>query len=75
MPNHIHLLWNFLQKYGMESPAVSFTKYTAHQFKKYLTVTNIELLQHYKSDKKDRSFQFWKRDPLAIPIDSEKIFY
>ena len=23
----------------------------------------------------DRMFQIWKRDPLAIPIDSEKIFY
>ena len=37
--------------------------------------TNVDLLQQFKSDKKDRSFQFWKRDPLAIPIDSEKIFY
>ncbi len=75
MPNHIHLLWNILQPNGKESPAGSFTKYTGHQFKKYLNETNVDLLQQFKSDKKDRSFQFWKRDPLAIPIDSEKIFY
>ena len=75
MPNHIHLLWNILQPNGKESPAGSFTKYTGHQFKKYLNETNVDLLQQFNSDKKDRSFQFWKRDPLAIPIDSEKIFY
>jgi len=28
----------------------------------------------YKSDKDDRAFQFWKRDPLVIPVSSEKIF-
>jgi len=30
-------------------------------------------LEYYLSDKKDRHYQFWKRDPLAIPISSEKI--
>ena len=30
-------------------------------------------LQLYKSDKNDRQYQFWKRDPLAIPISSEQI--
>jgi hypothetical protein len=27
----------------------------------------------YRSDKQDRSYQFWKRDPLAIIISSEKV--
>jgi hypothetical protein len=31
-------------------------------------------LHLYISDKDDRAFQFWKRDPLAIPISTEKIF-
>lgn len=75
MPNHVHLLWNFLQTNGKESPAGSFTKYTAHQFKKYLAATNMTRLKEFSADKRDRAFQFWKRDPLAIPIDTEKIFY
>jgi len=73
MPNHIHLLWNILKTNGKESPAGSFAKFTAHHFKKYLLSTNPSLLATYRSDKKDRQYQFWKRDPLAIPMSTEDI--
>ena len=72
MPNHIHLLWYILKQNGKESPAGSLAKFTAHRFKKHLAATG--LLHLYKSDKDDRSYQFWKRDPLAIEISTEKIF-
>ena len=74
MPNHIHLIWDMLETNGKESPAGSFAKFTAHQFKKYLQVENPCLLKEFKSSKHDRSFQFWKRDPLAIALTSEKSF-
>ncbi len=70
MPNHIHLIWTHLALNGKETVAGSFTKYTAHQFKKM--ITKQELLQ-YCSDKQDRCYQFWKRDPLAIHLSSIKI--
>ena len=73
MPNHIHLLWNILKQNGKESTAGSFAKFTAHQFKKYLSATNTALLRLYHSEKDDRQYQFWKRDPLAIPISTENI--
>ncbi len=72
MPNHIHLLWYIRKQNGKESAAGSFAKFTAHEFKKHLTQTN--RLHLYKSDKGDRQHQFWKRDPLAIAISTEKIF-
>jgi putative transposase len=74
MPNHIHLLWNMLQKNGKESVGSSFAKFTAHQFKKYFSVNDSKQLEHYLSTKKDRQYQFWKRDPLAVPISTEEIF-
>jgi REP element-mobilizing transposase RayT len=74
MPNHIHLIWNILQQNGKESPAGSFAKFTAHEFKKYLTIKSPNLLLQYQSNKEDRKFQFWKRDPLAIPLSTEAIF-
>jgi putative transposase len=40
MPNHIHLIWTHLALNGKESPAGSFTKFTAHQIKKYLQLNN-----------------------------------
>jgi putative transposase len=72
MPNHIHLLWNILQRNGKESPAGSFAKHTAHQFKKYLAARR-NALDSYRSEKKDRQYQFWKRDPLAIPVSTQYI--
>jgi len=71
MPNHIHLIWNMLKLNGKEAPAASFTKFTAHEFRRYLLVNNPSLINQYRSQKNDRIFQFWKRDPLAIPLSKE----
>ena len=74
LPNHIHLIWDMLDLNGKESPAGSFAKFTAHKFKKYLQLNDPGLLIKFISGKPDRKFQFWKRDPLAIPLTSEKSF-
>ena len=73
MPNHIHLIWTHLALNGKESPAGSFVKYTAHQIKKYLQTNDPQQLSNYLSTKRDRKYQFWKRDPLAIPLSTIKI--
>jgi len=64
MPNHIHLVWNILKMNGKESPAGSFAKYTAHQFRKYLLEFRPDLLHRFTTEKVDRKMQFWKRDHL-----------
>jgi putative transposase len=74
MPNHIHLLWNMLQRNGGESAGSSFAKFTAHQFRKYLSGNDLLQLENYVSTKTDRRYQFWKRDPLAVLISTEEIF-
>ena len=74
MPNHIHFLWSILKMNGKETPSGSFSKYTAHEFRKYLMKNDMEQLSKFKSTKIDRNHQFWKRDALAIPITSEAIF-
>ena len=73
MPNHIHVIWNMLKLNGKESPATSFTKFTAHEFRKYLLTNNPIQLEQYQSEKMDRSHQFWKRDPLAVSLSTENI--
>jgi putative transposase len=74
MPNHIHLIWEMLDTNGKESPAGSFAKFTAHQFKKIIQKNNPAELEKYRVDKSDRQYQFWKRDPLAIPLTFETSF-
>ncbi len=73
MPNHIHLVWTHLKQNGKESPAGSFTKFTAHQIKKYLYQTDPLHLLNYSLNKIDRKYQFWKRDPLAVPLSTIQI--
>lgn len=73
MPSHTHLIWTHLSLNGKESPAGSFTKYTAHQLKKYLQTNHPNQLPNYLSNKNDRKCEFWKRDPLAIPLSTIKI--
>ncbi len=75
MPNHIHLIWRIEKMNGKENPSGSFAKFTAHQFKKKLERENKSALMQYAVQKTDRNFQFWKRDPLAIPLLNETIFF
>ena len=70
MPNHIHLIWKTLGNNGNETTVGSFMKFTAHQFQKYLRTFAPFELGLYKSHASDRSYHFWKRDPLAIPLTS-----
>lgn len=71
MPNHIHLIWDIKRLNGKESPSGSFAKYTAHRFRRLLLDSDNVQLDAYKVEKSDRFYQFWKRDPLAIPLSSE----
>ncbi|MCC7030392.1 MAG: transposase [Chitinophagaceae bacterium] len=73
MPNHIHLIWKQLKLNGKESPAGSFTKFTAHQFRNYILSNNLTMVNKFEVNKIDRKMQFWKRDPLAIPLSNEDI--
>lgn len=73
MPNHIHLIWKTLGNNGKETTVGSFMKFTAHQFQKYLRTFEPNKLDLYKSMSSDRSYHFWKRDPLAIPLSSVNI--
>lgn len=75
MPNHIHLIWQLLKMNGKESPKASFVKHTAHAFKKSLeTETSSQCcLQDFYIGTKEKQYELWQRDPLAIPIYSRSV--
>ena len=75
MPNHVHIIWELNSMNGKELPDTSFTKFTAHQFKRELQANHPQILELdcFISDKNDRAYQFWQRDPLAIKIFSREI--
>ena len=75
MPNHVHFIWEMLGKNNKEMPDSSFTKFTAHALKKDLVKNHPQVLNIFKTDKYDRDYQFWQRDPLAVRIFSKEMFY
>lgn len=72
MPNHIHLIWQNLEKNGKEMPNESLLKFTGHQFKKELKIMG-HLDDRFLVNKVDRVYQFWQRDSLPIEIISREM--
>ncbi len=66
MPNHIHLLWEMIEKNGKEMPNASFSKWTASCFLIQLRGKSIDSLTKYKVCESTRNYRFWERDALAV---------
>ena len=73
MPNHIHLICELLKLNKKEMPDTSFSKYTAHEFKKNILSLYPDKLENYKVSECDRMYRFWQRDPLAIHLTNKQI--
>ena len=66
MPNHIHIIWELLEKVGKEMPHASFNKATAHIITKDLKQNHTEVLKFFEVQDQERSYRIWQRDPLDI---------
>ena len=75
MPNHIHLIWRINEKNGKEPTQASFLKYTAHEFKKKLKHEPDGVLLNYSVEAINKSFEFWQRDSLAVPLFTREVAY
>jgi putative transposase len=74
MSNHLHIIWRAIQD---ETPATiqfSFMKFTAQQIKFDLQLNYPDILADYKVDTKDRMYQFWERNSLAIDLYTPAVF-
>lgn len=77
MNNHIHLVWQILPPYELGKVRQSMLKYTAQQFKFNLlkNKSTSNLLEKFKVDKIDRTYQFWMKKPLSVAIYTEKVLH
>jgi putative transposase len=69
MPNHLHFVWELLEKNGNEMPHASFNKKTAHLITKDLKTNHTAVLAYFEVKEKERKFRIWQRDPLAVLMD------
>ena len=75
MPNHIHMIWRINAMNGKETTQGSFLKYTAHEFKKMLKTDKENCLSTYAVNPSNKSYEFWKRDSLAVHLFSKEIAF
>jgi REP element-mobilizing transposase RayT len=74
MSNHMHLIWQILEPFERSGVQRDFLKYVGQQIKFDLSKNHPNVLEHFKVDKKDRKYQFWKRNALSVDLFSDKVF-
>jgi len=74
MSNHIHLIWQPLGENTPERIQHSLLSFTAHQFQKDLQKNHNQVLPSFKVNAKDRKYQCWERNSLAIDLFTEAVF-
>jgi len=75
MPNHIHLLWKIGNNLNRSEVQGAFLSYTAHEFQKLLLNRGEKhLLEKYRVNLIDRTFQFWQRDCVVKECWGEDFF-
>ena len=74
MTNHIHLIWQTLPGKTPTQIQHSFLKYTAQQIKFDLIEHHPLVLERFRVDAKDRTYQFWERNSLGIDLYTHAVF-
>ena len=74
MTNHIHLIWQTLQGKTPKQIQHSFLKYTAQQIKFDLIEHHPLVLERFRVDAKDRTYQFWERNSLGVDLYTHAVF-
>ncbi|MEO6550188.1 MAG: hypothetical protein ABIN94_19450 [Ferruginibacter sp.] len=61
-------MWEILEKNLKENSHSSFLKYTAHEFKKYVTSHQPHLLPAFAVRAENKAREFWRCDSLAFSL-------
>jgi putative transposase len=74
MSNHFHLIWQSIGENKSREVQRDFLKYTSQQILKILQREKSDLLIELLVNAKDRKYQVWERNSLAIPLWSSYVF-
>lgn len=70
LPNEFHLLWQKQPAWKQRNVRQMLLKFTAQQIKYRMRAANRPELETYRSQLRDRQFQFWERGASALPVTS-----
>ena len=75
IPNHIHWVWQMCGETVKSSVQQRMLKFVAKQIKADLEVHHPLVLAQFKSERKDREYQFFKDRPLSVALFSDKVVW
>jgi len=73
MPNHFHTVWKINEEIEKPDFQRNLQKYTSQTILRHLQSDHKELHGELYVGAKDRKYQLWERDPLSIPLYSQKV--
>lgn len=68
MQNHLHLIWQMQEGHKREHVQRDFLKFTAQRIKEDLTQHHPQVLERFRVNARDRTYQFWERNPLTVAL-------
>jgi len=74
MPNPIHLIWQLQENSRQADVQRDFLKYTAQQIKFDWQQNHPAVLEKFRVQVKDRSYQIWEHRPLSVLLWSKLVF-
>ncbi len=75
MPNHFHLIWQMRAETCLSHVQQRMMKFVAQKIKSDLRFHHPLVLEHFKVERKDRHYQFFKEKPLSIPLYQEDVVW
>ena len=73
MPNHFHVVWGMKYPDILQNTQQRMLKYISQTIRYDLRDYHPEVLERFRTDRKDRQYQFFKDRPLSIPIYTDKV--
>jgi len=73
MPNHFHTVWKINDSINKSDFQRDLLKFTGQTILRDLEQNHPEIDRTLYVGAKDRKYQFWERNPLSIPLYSQKV--
>jgi len=73
MPNHFHLAWQLIGNQTLSRIQLRLMKFVAQQIKFDLLDHHPKVLEHFKVERNDRDYQFFKERPLSVPLFTDEV--
>ena len=74
MSNHLHIIWQMLGSIKREDVQRDFFKFISQNIKFDLEENHPQVLKYFEVKLKDRKYQFWQRNSLAIDLYTDTVF-